>query len=143
MFQLSADVKLPSYFAQRSKRHDIVDPVHETDAALDLGYFVVVIPELVGPDELFVDERMSLADVLQLTEPSLFSEDRNPNAILDQQAVIHRLGDIGDDLEAHIRWRDGIEIRWRADEVPGSGQVGRNNLLAVECVDFRHFRVSP
>ncbi len=124
--------------AEGAKGQGVGDVVEEAHAAGDFGDLVIVEPKPVGADALFVDEGMSLADVLDFGEPGLPAQEGEADAVFDDEAVVHHVGNVAYDLEAHVRRSDAVEIGGGADEVPGGLEVGGDGLFSNQLVNGGH-----
>ena len=69
--------------------HNVVYVVDESHAAFDLGNLVVVKPQLVGANQLLVYERLLLADVLELAQPTFLPYQWYSYTIFHQKAFVH------------------------------------------------------
>ena len=96
--------------ANGAKGHYIIHPINKANATLDLGNFMIVIPDFVGSDALFIDERLPLMDMFVLSQPSLFTEEGYAHPVFNKQPVIHDVRNIADDLETQVGRGNHVQI---------------------------------
>lgn len=135
-FEGGADEEGVSDFSDEGEGDFVSDAVEEGDAGVVGGFgdLVVVIPEFVGADALVIDEGVAGADVFDFGEPGASAEERDADAVFDEEAIGHFLGEIGDDFEVEIIWGDTVEVGGGFDEIPGFSEGGGEGLGAFDPI---------
>ena len=89
---------------------DLVTHQHATGNRLKL---MPMMPKLVGPEALLIDERTALFDRLDLSDPIELHPRCDTDAVGDDLTLIHPLFRFAGDFKSKLRRRDGIQVRGR------------------------------
>ena len=80
-------------FTENPKRNNVGDDVDELDVAVaEIFEVVLVMPDFVRPDPLFIDEKPSLFDVRDFREPARWNTEQRTHPIFDHQPRINSRG---------------------------------------------------
>lgn len=104
---------------------------------------MLVVPYPVGPDPLFIDEKLALADMGDLREPTGPNPRHNPQAVLDDLSCVHSRRDVAHDAKPQVRRGEEVEVAGRGEELPDRGRVARHELLSVQVKDHGMIRAAP
>jgi len=104
--------------AKDTVRDGIMDAVDKLDTFWGRLEFVVVIPERIRANSLFIDKRFFLTNMLYLGKPSLSAKYGYGNPILDNQPVKHVFRDSRDNQEMKVSRSDQIQVSRIFEKIP-------------------------
>ena len=104
--------------SERAETQPVMNEVPHQHAAWDFLERVAVMPELVGPEALLIDEGSPLLHGLDFRDPRQPQARHDLDLIGDDLTFIHLVARHADDAEAEIRRRDLVQIPRGGKEVP-------------------------
>lgn len=115
-----------------------MDAVGHGDGSFgERGEDVLVMPEAVGAEALFVHEVIRLADGGDFGEPGELDAEERADTVFDHQALVHFFREAADDLEIELRRRDAGEVARVGEKGPAVVRGGVDGLCLLEKMDHR------
>ena len=98
---------------------------------------VLVVPELVRPESLFIDKMNPLPNMFDLGQPPAPAKQGNPYFVEDHQPVVHLPGDLGQDSIVQPGRSQLIEIDRSRQKFPGFFRIGIEDYFPFDGVHGR------
>ena len=76
--------------------------------------------------------------MLDFSKPGAASDERHPDAVFNEEAVIHRIRHIAHDGKIEGIGCDLVEVAGFANEIPSSLKIGRDYLFFLDAMNFCH-----
>jgi len=128
LFQPGSDEEGMEPLAQEAERQLVIDDIDHFHSA---GYFpekMLVVPDPVRADSLFVYEILPFPDMGDLGDPGNRDPQKRSDGVGYEKAGVHFWGNFRAKVESHIRRCNDREIAGRGKKFPGGGEVDREAL---------------
>ncbi len=123
-------------FAQRAERENVGDAVcHFDPTGVELLKVMLMVPDAVRADALFIHEESPRLDVCDLREPAHGDAEQRTHAVFDHHAGMNALRQRGEDGEVQFGRCDLGEVARVGKEIPCALHAGAEDLRGVENVD--------
>lgn len=123
--------------AEEAQWHCVIDDVGHDHVIAFVFEEMLVMPEGVGAEALFIDKEMQVFAMRDLGGPSKRHERRRLDAVVDNHTCVHLLAThIGEDAELHVIGGDFVEVFRTGEKIPGFIDCRVEDSLSFECVDL-------